>query len=113
MAQAAADELGVSLTLVYRLLARYEADRRLTSLLPERRGRREGQLVLCAEVEEIVGAVIDQLFLTRQKQRISDVVMEVRKRCRTLGFRPPSRKAIDLRLRMRPAADKSSQAPWP
>ena len=104
MAQAAADELGISLTLVYRLLARYEAAPRLTSLLPERRGRREGQLVLSAEVEEIVGAVIDELFLTRQKQRVSDVVLEVRKRCRALGFAAPSRKAIDLRLRMRPAA---------
>tara|TARA_B100001778_G_C18594598_1_gene633993 strand:- start:1128 stop:2687 length:1560 start_codon:yes stop_codon:yes gene_type:complete len=105
VAQAAADELGISLTLVYRLLARYEAAPRLTSLLPERRGRREGQLVLSAEVEEIVGAVIDELFLTRQKQRVSDVVMEVRKRCRALGFAAPSRKAIDLRLRMRPAAE--------
>lgn len=105
MAQAAADELGISLTLVYRLLARYEAAPRLTSLLPERRGRREGQLVLSAEVEEIVGAVIDELFMTRQKQRVSDVVMEVRKRCRTLGFAAPSRKAIDLRLRMRPASE--------
>ena len=105
MAQAAADELGISLTLVYRLLARYEAAPRLTSLLPERRGRREGQLVLSAEVEEIVGAVIDELFLTRQKQRVSDVVLEVRKRCRALGFAAPSRKAIDLRLRMRPAAE--------
>ncbi|KND57439.1 TniA putative transposase [Candidatus Burkholderia verschuerenii] len=105
MAQEAADALGISLTLVYRLLARYEADPRLTSLLPERRGRREGQLVLADEVEEIVGVVIDELFLTRQKQRVSDVVVEVRKRCRTLGFPPPSRKAIDLRLRMRPAAD--------
>lgn len=105
MAQAAADELGISLTLVYRLLARYEADPRLTSLLPERRGRREGQLVLPAEVEDIIGTAIDELFLTRQRQRVSDVVMEVRKRCRALGFAVPSRKAIDLRLRMRPAAE--------
>lgn len=105
MAQAAADELGVSLTLIYRLLARYEADPRLTSLLPERRGRREGQLVLPAEVDEIITSVINELFLTRQRQRVSDIVLEVRKRCRTLGFQAPSRKAIDLRVRLRPAAE--------
>jgi putative transposase len=105
MAQEAADKLGVSLTLIYRLLARYEADPRLTSLLPERRGRREGQLVLSAEVDEIISSVIDELFLTRQRQRVSDIVLEVRKRCRALGFPTPSRKAIDLRLRLRPAAE--------
>lgn len=105
MAQAAANELSVSLTLIYRLLARYAADPRLTSLLPERRGRREGQLVLLAEVDEIITSVIDELFLTRQRQRMSDIVLEVRKRCRTLGFPAPSRKAIDLRVRLRPSAE--------
>lgn len=105
MAQEAADRLGISLTLIYRLLARYEADPRLTSLLPERRGRREGQLVLTAEVDEIIAAVIDELFLTRQRRRVSDIVLEVRKRCKALGFPLPSRKAIDLRLRLRPAAE--------
>ena len=105
MAQEAADRLGISLTLIYRLLARYEADPRLTSLLPERRGRREGQLVLTAEVDEIIAAVIDELFLTRERRRVSDIVLEVRKRCKALGFPLPSRKAIDLRLRLRPAAE--------
>lgn len=105
LVQEAADVLGVSLTLVYRLLARYEADPRLTSLLPERRGRREGQLVLSAKVDEIIAAVIDEVFLTRQRRRVSDVVLEVRKRCRALGFPTPSRKAIDLRLRLRPAVE--------
>lgn len=105
MAQEAADTLGISLTLIYRLLARYEADPRLSSLLPGRRGRREGELSLMAEVDEIVAVVIEELFLNRQRQRVSDVVLEVRKRCKILGFLPPSRKAIELRLRLRPAVE--------
>jgi putative transposase len=38
-AQAAAEALGCSATVVYRLLSRYLADPRVTSLLPGRRGR--------------------------------------------------------------------------
>ena len=43
-AEAAAQSLGCSATVIYRLLLRYLADPRVTSLLPGRRGRRHGQL---------------------------------------------------------------------
>ena len=61
-AEAAAQALGCSATVVYRLLSRYLADPRLTSLLPGRRGRRHGQLLLLAEVDEVVQATIDEFF---------------------------------------------------
>lgn len=100
-AEAAAEALGCSATVVYRLLSRYLADPRVTSLLPGRRGRRHGQLLLATEVDEVVQATIDEFYLTRQRPRVSDLVIEVQRRCRTLGLPKPSRKAINLRIGQR------------
>lgn len=96
--------LGISATVVYRLLVRYRADRRLTSLLPERRGPREGQR-LPVEVEEIVEAAIDDVYLKRQKPKVKDLVDEVRLRCHRQGLRSPGRTAISDRLAKRRPSD--------
>lgn len=131
-AEAAAQTLGCSTTVVYRLLSRYLADPRVTSLLPGRRGRRQGQLLLAAEVDEVVQATIDEFYLSRQRPRVSDLVKEVQRRCWTLGLPRPSRKAISLRIGQRApvevlakrsgrkaardrfgSATSSLTAPWP
>ncbi|MET4358712.1 putative transposase [Bradyrhizobium sp. RT9b] len=104
-AEAAAEALGCSATVVYRLLSRYLANPRVTSLLPGRRGRRHGQLFLPAEVDEVVQATIDEFYLTRQRPRVSDLVTEVQRRCRTLGLPKPSRKAINLRIGQRASVE--------
>ena len=104
-AEAAAEALGCSATVVYRLLSRYLADPRVTSLLPGRRGRRHSQLLLVAEVDEVVQATIDEFYLTRQRPRVSDLVTEVQRRCRTLGLSKPSRKAINLRIGQRASVE--------
>jgi putative transposase len=77
----AAAELKISLAQVYRLLARYEADPKLTSLLPERRGRRFGQFMLSPEVNEVISTAIDEVYLTRQRPRLCNLVEEIRRRC--------------------------------
>jgi putative transposase len=104
-AAAAAAALGCSTALVYRLLGRYLGDPRVTSLLPGRRGRRNGQRLLPAAVDEVIEATIDEVFLNRQRPRVSDLVIEVQCRCRTLGLPKPSRKAIELRINRRASAD--------
>jgi len=104
-AGAAAQALGCSATVVYRLLSRYLADPRVTSLLPGRRGRRHGQLLLPGEVDEVVQATIDEFYLTRQRPRVSDLLTEVQRRCRTLGLPKPSRKAINLRIGQRTSVE--------
>lgn len=104
-AEAAAEALGYSTTLVYRLLARYLADPRVTSLLPGRRGRRHGQLLLPVEIDEVIWTTIDEVFLSRQRPRVSDLVIEVQRRCWTRGLPKPSRKAIELRINQRTPAE--------
>jgi putative transposase len=104
-AEATAAALGMDVSFVYKLLARHLADPRVTSMLPGRRGRRVGDLTLSAEVDEVVQAAIDEVFLTRQRPRVSDLVTEIRRRCWTLGLSRPSRKAIQKRIDQRAASE--------
>lgn len=108
-AKRAATELGCSIALIYRLLARHAADPRLTSLLPEQRGRRQGLLRLPASTEEIIQAAIEEVYLTRQRPRVSVLVKDILRRCRTLAVPPPSRTAIELRLRKRSATEVTAR----
>jgi len=108
-AEAAAAELDLSLSQLYRLLARYQADPRLTSLLPEPPGRKTGWIKLSPEVNEIINAAIDEYYLSRRKPRVSDLLIEVRRRCRALGYPAPGRKAVRLRLAQRPAAQVTAR----
>ncbi len=103
-AKEVASKLGCSLSLVYRLLARYRADPKLTSCLPARRGRREGTLRLHPSTEAIVQESIEKIYLTRQRVRVSDLMTQILLRCRALGLPLPSRKAIDRRISSRPSA---------
>ena len=72
--------IGCGVTQTYELLARYLASPRLTSLLPSRRGRKQGCSMLPAEVDEIIRVAIDETYLTRQKPKVNDLVGEVRRR---------------------------------
>jgi len=98
----AARALGCGTTHVYALLRRYLADPRLTSLLPRPPGRPRGFSVCVEEVDALINEVIETVYLTRQRARVSDVETEVRRRCYVLGLPPPSRKAITARVRRKP-----------
>jgi putative transposase len=100
--EAAAKELGYGPMYVYALLRRYLADSRLTSLLPRSSGPKSGFSRLDREVDVLIDEVTESFYLTRQRARISDLVIEVRRRCATAGLDPPGRKAITKRLRSRP-----------
>jgi putative transposase len=108
-AEAAAAELNMSLSQLYRMLRRYEADPRLTSLLPDRRGPQVGRVRLLPEVDEVINVTIDEYYLSRQRPRVSDLLVEVRRRCRALGYPAPGRKSLRLRLAQRPAAKIAAQ----
>jgi putative transposase len=93
-----AAELGCKPALVYRLIARWRADPRVTSLLPNARGRRPGASRKAPEIEELIRVVIEEVYLTRQKPTMTHLVGEVRRRCRQAGLEPPSRSTVERRL---------------
>lgn len=102
---AASVQLGCGYAHVYRLLRRYLADPRLTSLLPRRRGTKGGHSYLRHEVAAVINDAIESVYLTRQRPRVMDLVTEVRQRCHALGLTPPGRKAITTRLKARPQSE--------
>lgn len=100
----AAARIDCGVTYAYDLLARYLASPRLTSLLPRRRGRKQGRSMLVSEIDEIIRLAIENTYLTRQKPLISDLVDEVRRRCAAAGLPAPSRGAVERRLDARSPA---------
>lgn len=98
----AAVQMERSIPQVYRLLRRYVADPKLTSLLPKPKGPAPGYTKLSAALERLIEEVIQSAFLTRQRIRMSDLVLEIKRHCRERGVRAPSRKAITSRVRARP-----------
>ena len=103
-AKVAARQLQLSVTQAYRLLERYRADPRLTSLLPARRGPKTGGRRLPQVIEEVIQTAIEELYLSRQKPGFTALLMEIRRRCRALDLPRPSRNAVRLRLAARPAS---------
>jgi len=101
----AASQIGCSVSSAYDLLARYLAAPRLTSLLPQPRGRKPGKSMLSAEVTAIIDQTTQEMYLTRQRLRVSDLVMQVHIRCRAQGLAMPSRGAIERRLKALPASE--------
>jgi putative transposase len=99
---AAGAKLGYGPTYTYRLLNRYLVEPRLTSLLPQPRGRRQGVSQCSFEIDQLINEVIESMYLTRQRPRLSDLETEIRSRCHTLRLAPPSRKAITARVRLKP-----------
>jgi putative transposase len=95
----AAAELGYGPTHLYALLRRYVFDPRLSSLLPGRRGPKQGRSRLSAEIDALISETIETVYLSRQRPRMMDLVLEVRRRCHARGLKAPGRKAIRTRLR--------------
>jgi len=102
---AAADMLGYGPTHVYALLRRYSVEATLTSLLPQRRGPDPGYSRLAGEMEAMIDEAIETMYLTRQRPKIADLVIEIRRCCHALGLTPPGRKAITIRLRAKPGRE--------
>lgn len=102
LVEVGAEELGCTATVVYRLIARYEADPCTTSLLPRKRGKPRGLEMLPVDIERIVAATIEEFYLNRQRVKGSEVVDEVRKRCRRADLPPPGKMTVYRRLNALP-----------
>lgn len=98
-----AEECGVSKATVYRWLYAYTEGSRFLSLLPQARGWKKGNARVGTEVEDIIGNVIQTLYLSTRRYTIKDVHDEVAKICRLRGLKAPSIPTVSLRIRKVPA----------
>lgn len=102
---AAAAELSCSVAHLYLLLSRYRSDPRLTSLLPRQRGPRSGRSLLSADVDAVIDDAIQEVYLTRQQPKVSDLLTEIRRRCHVSQLNPPGRWAVTTRLAAKPQSE--------
>ncbi|HDS1765331.1 DDE-type integrase/transposase/recombinase [Pseudomonas putida] len=97
-----AEECGVSSATIYRWLYAYGEGSQFLSLLPHAPGWKKGNSRVAEGVEDIIGEVIQTLYLSTRRATIKDVSEEVEKRCKEKGFRTPSIPTITRRIRKIP-----------
>ena len=93
-----AKEVGHSPATLYRWLSRYKAYSVLSSLIPQKRGWKEGSGRIKDETEDIILQVIKDFYLTKQRPTKTKTVIEVRRQCLNRGISPPSDSAVFRRI---------------
>ena len=93
-----ASSLGVSARTVFRWLAAYRQLPQTSSLLPIPLGPPIGNRRIDPKVEEVIEAVINDVYLSKPRAKKEEVTRIVNLRCEALGLRAPSRKPILARL---------------
>jgi putative transposase len=90
VADAALAQLGIPRSTLFRAVARFRRTRRTSSLLPLKRGKREGSLLLDPRVERIVEEQIERFWLKKEKPRLSALMERVHDACHVEGLRVSS-----------------------
>lgn len=98
IASEAAKVAGISISTIYRWRDDYLKSGHLSALVPEKRGRKQGTVLLREEQEAVVKAVIEEVFLTRQRHTPQYVIEEVARRCRTANIKSPHPNTIRHRI---------------
>ncbi|ESY77880.1 hypothetical protein X739_32355 [Mesorhizobium sp. LNHC220B00] len=92
----AAAELRLWTRQVYNLLARYCADRTVTSLLPRTAGTRKKRPH--EGIEEIIAATLREQWLVLEAPPLAPVVAEIRARCQEASLAAPSYLTVARRI---------------
>lgn len=100
---------GVHVATLYRWLESYRTKERITALLPERPGVRSGDTRLQSDVEEIIAATLDEVYLNRQRSSIPYVAVEIIARCKAVGVEPPHPNTIGRRIARLPALERAKR----
>jgi putative transposase len=95
----AARELGVDRSTAFRWRARFETERRLSALLPRRRGRPEGHSQVDPRVDELMDNQITTFYLRPERPSIQALVDRVYAECDRIGLPRPNWRTVKLRIR--------------
>ena len=77
----AVEELSVSRSTMYRLIAAYRAKGTVSSVEPRALGRRKDSLVLDAKREKLIAAAIHEIYLKPERPTMAYLIEQVRARC--------------------------------
>lgn len=94
----AAQTLNIGRSLLYRLIRLYRSRPQTSTLLLRRRGRPIGSYQLDAQVDAIINESIRNLFLTKERPRLADLMREIAAVCRDRGLLVPNFRTVKRRL---------------
>lgn len=97
-----AKEVGVDTATLYRWLERYQSWHEVLALVPRKRGWQSGNSRLSAQADDLIGAVIEEHYLTTQRRSIQSTIKEIETQAKALGLTPPSASAIRARIKRVP-----------
>ncbi|WP_110970681.1 Mu transposase C-terminal domain-containing protein [Pseudomonas huaxiensis] len=97
-----AKEVGVDAATLYRWLDRYQSWHEVLALVPRKRGWQSGNSRLSAQADDLIGAVIEEHYLTTQRRSIQSTIKEIETQAKALGLTPPSASAIRTRIKRIP-----------
>jgi putative transposase len=97
--QAQAESVGRHPATLYRWLEQYRRGGRVSMLAPTKRGMDHGQSRLAPDVEAVLSATIDEVYLNTQKRSISYTCNEVARRCHNAGLELPHASTIRRRIK--------------
>lgn len=92
-----AREFGAHPATLYAWLAAYERSGRLTALMPRKRSDK-GTQRLSDDVEAVIRATIEDVYLTTQRKSIAKVCETVRQRCLNADLDPPHPNTVRNRI---------------
>ncbi|QID19360.1 transposase [Nitrogeniibacter mangrovi] len=95
----AAATAGVHAGTIYEWIKLYTNSLQLSSLIPQKRGRRRGNKGLDESTEKIVRSAIEDAFLSKQRLRPQEVINRVATMCRTAGIDAPHPNTVRNRIR--------------
>jgi putative transposase len=94
---ARAKEFGFNASTLYTWISIYEEAGRLTALIPRTRSDK-GSVRLAPEVEAVISATIEDVYLTGQRKSITKVVEAVRERCLNAQLEAPHPNTVRNRI---------------
>ena len=84
---------------LYRWLEQYRRNRRLSILVPAKRGMRQGQSRLDPNVEALLSTTIEEVYLSAQKRSVAYTSNEIMRRCRNAALPLPHASTVRRRIR--------------
>jgi len=93
----AADQLGLSRTILYKLLQRYRRRPQTSSLLPWKRGRKPVDSLLGEEREALLNTCIDEFYLQPERPPLAALQLEVHRRFSERSLAVPNYRTVKRR----------------
>lgn len=95
---AAAKASGLSKSKIYEMIRDYMDSRSITSLIPDKRGRKKGAKVIDVAVEAVIAEIIDRFHVTGQKRSGRKTFKRVQRECIRRDLKPPSENTVRNRI---------------